>query len=245
LISAIKAGKVIVDEKQRKSLIEKLNLLCRFNQKIAVFGISGAGKSQFINSLGDTLEIPKRTIITDKYRYDLDKFPIEFFDTPGHSARQQERKKVLTDIIKDKFIGIINVVSYGYEENPDAELDIVFDSNKRVKDSFLSANRSAELERISEWLPSIETTKVKWVVNLVNKADIWWENQTEVNKYYSEGHFDKAIKSINNTISVFHIPYCSIIQPYFETNTSGKFGEIDKIGLHKNFLHLLLNLLKT
>lgn len=245
VINAIKTGKTVFDEKQRKTLATKFKLLIRSNRKIAVFGISGTGKSQFINSLGKSLSIPERTLTTDKIRYDLSDFPIEFFDTPGHAERKFDRKKVLSEIIKDNFEGIINVVSYGYEENPEANRKAIFDANKNVKESFLKTNRGAELDRISEWLPHIDTTNIKWIINLVNKADLWWDRIDEVNSYYQNGVFNQAIRSINNTTNILTVPYCSLIQPYFDNSTSGKFGDLDKQNLHSNFVHQLLNLVKS
>ncbi len=245
ILNAIKAGKTVFDEKQRKSLITKLNLLFRSNRKIAIFGISGTGKSQFINSLGHCLAIPERTITTDKIRYDLSTYPIEFYDTPGHSERGFDRKKVLTSIIKNGFEGVINIVSYGYEENPNSERNDIFDTNQNVKESFLNANRQAEVDRISEWLPHVDANNVKWIINLVNKADLWWDRLEGVNDYYENGRYKEAIKSINNTTNVITLPYCSIIQPYYEMSTSGKFGDLDKQTLQNNFLHQLTNLIKT
>lgn len=242
VISAIKTGKTVFDEKQRETLATKFKLLIRSNRKIAVFGISGTGKSQFLNSLGKSLEIPVRTLTTDKIRYDLNDFPIQFFDTPGHSQRKFDRKKVLSEIIKNNFEGIINVVSYGYEENPDADLKSIFDQNQKVKESFLNANRGAELDRVSEWLPHIDTTNIRWIINLVNKADLWWDKIDDVNTYYENGVFSQAFKSVNNTTNILTIPYCSIIQPFFENSTSGKFGDLDKHHLHSNFVHQLINL---
>lgn len=243
ILTAIKTGKTVFDENQRKTVLRKLKLLFRKNKKIIVFGISGAGKSQFIQCLLGKSGIPNRTLTTDKVKFGIEDFPIIFWDTPGHTQRDSDRKKALAEIMKENVIGVINVISFGYEENPESEIDAIFDANGDVKESFLNQNRTLEIERLSEWLPFISSDKT-WVLNIVNKADLWWDHFEEVDKYYSKGNFMTAFRGINNKIQTVNLPYCSLIRPYYDTKTSGRFGDIDKHDLHNYLMHQLVNLLK-
>lgn len=234
----------IIDANKRKVLLEKLLLLVRSNRKIVVFGLSGAGKSQFISSLKKNLAIAERTDTTEKIKFTIKDFPIQFIDTPGQAGRQYPRKQELTNILKNGVEGIINVVSYGYEENPDFRMDEIFTPNKVVKDSFLKLNRKSEVERLAEWLPLIHPNNIGWIINLVNKADLWWENIDDVNKHYLCDEYKIAFNQIDNYTNVITLPYCSIIKPYYDTKTSGLFGEIHKENLNIHLINQLYNLLK-
>lgn len=244
IFSVVKAGDSIIDEQKRSQLLKKINLLIRDNRKIVVFGLSGTGKSQFINSLKKHLAIAQRTITTEKVKHAIDDFPIIFIDTPGQSARAYERKKELTDIIKNGVEGIINVTSYGYEENPDFPLENIFTSEGIVKEDFLKLNRKAEIDRLNEWLPHIEPNQIGWIINLVNKADLWWDKISEVNAHYEKEQYSKQFELIANYSHVINLPYCSIIKPYYGISTSGRFGEIQKEQMQANLMRQLLNLLK-
>jgi hypothetical protein len=244
ILSAAKAGHSIIDDSKRSELIKKFNLMWRSNRKIVVFGISGAGKSQFINSLRKSLFIPERTLLTNKVKFEVEDFPLVFFDTPGHEERKFERKKETLNILKNGVEGIINVVSYGYEENPESELEKIFSVNGDVKESFLNQNRSLEIARLSEWLNDIQPADTKWIINLVNKADLWWDSFDEVNKHYEKGEYFNSFKSIDNYLSLTSLPYCSIIKPYFDRTTSGRFGDIQKEIMQQKLIHTLTVLLK-
>ena len=106
----------IVDEKKREDLLTKISLLINRKRKIVVFGNSGCGKSQFINSLKDSVKIPTKTNTPEKIRFALEKFPIKLIDTPGDLAAKPFRIREIHRIINDGVEGIINVVSYGFQE---------------------------------------------------------------------------------------------------------------------------------
>jgi hypothetical protein len=244
IFDAVHASHSIIDDKKRSDLLRKIKLLIRENRKIIIFGISGAGKSQFINSLKKHLDIPARTVTTDKIKHEIEDFPIIFMDTPGHSERSYQRNQEVTSIIKNGCEGIINVVSNGYEENPNVDHDNIFTPTGEVKESFLKLNRKAEVERLAEWLPLIHPKNIGWIINLVNKADIWWDNSKEVNHHYANGDYSSAFKGIDSHTHVLNLPYCSLIKPYYDRISLGLFGEIQKEKLQHNLVHQLLNLLK-
>jgi hypothetical protein len=244
IISAVKAGHAVIDDNKRKTIIKRLMLLVRSNRKILIFGLSGVGKTQFIRSLKKSLEIPARTDVTEKTCHDLDDFPIQFIDTPGHSERQTARRTEIDNVIKHGVEGIINVVSYGYEENPDRKNDGIFDQQGKIKESFLNLNRKAEVDRLAEWVSFLQPEYFGWVINLINKADLWWDRPEEVLKYYESGDYSNSFKSIGQYKNIITLPYCSIIKPYYDTTTSGKFGDLQKEQMQAKLLHELLNLLK-
>ncbi len=237
-------GEHIIDDEKRDKLLSKLKRLFRQNRRIIVFGISGAGKSQFMKSLKHKLDIPERTRVSDNPNFELEDFPIVFMDTPGHSEHSYERKKAINEIIKNGVEGIINVVSYGFEETPEHGKGDAFLDDGTVRESFLKINRVAEIDRLGEWLPLIEPKQIGWIITLVNKADLWWDRQEAVNDYYSDGEYNSRFTNIKSFTHVLALPYCSIIKPYYDESTSGRFGELHKIRLFGAFMHELLNLIK-
>uniref|UniRef100_UPI00404AB8A1 GTPase domain-containing protein n=1 Tax=Gelidibacter sp. TaxID=2018083 RepID=UPI00404AB8A1 len=244
LLSLATTTDAILDKRKRNSLLKKLKLLVNKNKKIVIFGISGTGKSQFISNLKRNMIIAERTESTDRVRFDLDDIPILFVDTPGQNARFFSRQKELESILKNGVEGIINVVSYGYEENLDFKPTDVFNGNEKVKESYLKLNRKAEIDRLKEWLPLIQPNHIKWILNLVNKVDLWYDKIDDVNDHYINGEFHKEFESIEKYTNFITIPYCSIIKPFYHTRTSGRFGEVEKERIHNYFLSQLHKLLK-
>jgi len=243
LTTAIEVGKVALDEKKRNALVSKLKQMMRKNRRIIVFGVSGTGKTQFINSLRGKLSVPTRTLANHTFDYAIDDYPIKFLDTPGHSTLY-DRKKAIQEILAEGVEGVINVTSYGYEENPEVELSHIFDEEENVRESFLSANRQGELERLGEWLPWIDQKNVGWLINLVNKADVWWDDVEKVNAYYANGTYAGKFEKIKDFRHVSTLPYCSIIKPYYDVRNSGRFGEIQKGQLICQLIDQLETLIK-
>ena len=86
--------------------------------KVLLLGVSGAGKTQFLNSfLGIPMLEDNRTYVPEKKYYIFQNGrKIQFVDLPGHDIYRGTREKFIDDITKNKIKGIINVVSYGYND---------------------------------------------------------------------------------------------------------------------------------
>lgn len=243
LLEGAKTGGKLLDDEKRSELIKKLKLLFRKKRQIILFGNSGAGKSQFVYSLKQSILIPDRNLSTNRVKLDFDEFPVKFIDTPGHSESKSFRRKEVEEIIKNGVEGIINIVSYGYEETPNADKSIAFDENGVLKEDFLEANRANEIKRLNEWLPWVTPENVNWIITLITKSDIWWANRKEVHDYYNSPTYTKEFEALGKFVPMVTLPYCSIIKPYFRVRTSGVFGEEEKVKLYANLNRTLLNLL--
>jgi len=64
----------------------------------------------------------------------------------------------------------------------------------------LKLNRKAEIERLAEWLPLIHPNDIGWIINLVNKADLWWDKLEDVQKYYHHEEYSEAFKKLIITV---------------------------------------------
>jgi hypothetical protein len=118
LVTGIEIGKEL-------GLWKQLASHFRRRRKILVLGASGAGKTQFINSiekpLAQRLSQSERTVGVEKRKAVIDGYPIRFFDTPGQILDQAKRAEALKMAVRKSVSGIINIVSYGYHEAAEAD----------------------------------------------------------------------------------------------------------------------------
>lgn len=158
------------------------NYYCRSPYNILIYGCSGAGKTEFIRSLLEmqVTEYPtQRTQTIDSCKMVFNNGrKIRFYDLPGHVIHKSNRQIALDMISQKKIKGIINVVTYGYNEVEDNNISDIFsnDANKNhflVKESYLTNNKKLELKQIEEWIVFIHNNcSVKCVMTVVTKADI-------------------------------------------------------------------------
>ena len=216
-------------------------------RKILVLGASGAGKSQFVASLTPKLpfSLPSqpRTVDVHKKRAKIDKTPFILVDTPGQLHDEAKRKKAISDSIRDGVEGIINVVCYGYHEDEEARSAFAKpkSTNSIANKPYLRCRRKVELEQLAEWVPIIDRQTSKWILTIVTKADLWWpDTENEVSETYQTGEYAEKF----GDFSIIHhvLPYCSVIEPFYGTKTSGVFGDHHRTVLRENLFKTILRL---
>ena len=242
-----KIAETSIDVIINKGLIEKIKNLFKKRKKILLFGSSGVGKTQFINSLTHnithSINRNNRTKTVEKSKISIDKIPILLIDTPGEQfAQDQLRKKEIADFIKNGGAGIINVVCYGYHEGPvNNILDIK--KGKKFNENYLEHKRQKEIEQLSEWEPFIGLSNIEWIITLISKADIWWSNKNKIQNYYELGNYNKIISKMPKKLEHIILPYCSIIEPFYGIPQKNNFGNNLMLNLQNNFLNTFMILL--
>jgi hypothetical protein len=229
------------------TVLKKLLDFWKKKHKILVLGSTGVGKTQFINSFIDDLQfdvVKHRTHLPKEIVAEVLSERIVFLDNPGEPLKIEERRRVFSKtFIDDSYKGIINLVSYGYHETGDENKEEVSE-NGRVKPTFLAINREKELHHLAEWLPSAHTSKTKWIISLINKADIWQANRNEVFTYYRKSAYGKAFENANMPQRHIMLPYCAIIHAFASLRqTDFEFGEEQKYEMKRHFTEILLQLL--
>lgn len=240
-------GEILVGSAQaahKAGLFKKLVALLKSRRKILVLGASGVGKSEFINSIKKEIikAIPReeRTVWTDNVKLIIDNLPFLFIDTPGHIEYKDERMNAIEDALLNGVTGIINVVCDGYHET-DIAYDTFLEKSKqgvRVKPDFLEKNRKIELRMLGEWTSLVHPNRVKWIITLISKADIWWPDEDgSIHKFYKKGTYHNKIPQ-----SVLHClaPYSSTIEPFYGIFSSGKFGSTKKSQARNYLIKLLI-----
>ena len=247
-------GKVLdgtIDIVTKYKLLQKLAALF-FNDKSVVLlcGTSGVGKSQFILSLHDAVAPPipatERTRGWRRVKVTKDKRKLELLDTPGQVGEGPIRRKAHLEALKAKRFGIVNVVANGYHEGTAAESKAIVQANGdyQARPEFLASNRELEIENISEW--SIDLLDAKWLITLVNKADLWWHPdtyETVLNHYSGDGLYGKELKSWQGKHVV--LPYASTSKPFYDrVAMSGHFGDARRLECQVNAFRSLTSLIE-
>jgi GTPase Era involved in 16S rRNA processing len=214
-----------------------------FNRKfrkpihVLIVGESGSGKTQFLSTIQGEDNFPeKRTMFSHDSTLELPNGRrVIFCDTPGHQSMKPERDRSINDINRKKYNGIVNIVCYGYQSTEGLKESDVFQGDS-IKESFLKENRERELKQIQEWLPRIDKNcQVDWVLTIINKADIWWEQKEQVVDYYAEGSsYEHELQQISRLTKAAIIPYCSLISPFMGRPRPSIFGDKIKYALHVN-----------
>lgn len=119
-------------------------------------------------------------------------------------------------LAKGEIDGIINIVNYGYQSTEKTIVDTVFKVGTiEVKEEYLRENRKRELEQIKEWMEFVNAKgKVRWILTVVNKADIWYRKFDEVMDYYQRGAYFQQITELHHVADLPIFPFCSIITPF-------------------------------
>lgn len=213
------------------------NKYCRPRIRVLIYGDSGVGKTQFLNTLtGNNAYTVQRTRSVQKYFLTLSSGRVvEFLDTPGHQTAGVIRGETLDEMTRGKINGIINLVDYGYQDsdelqkNPDRAFNV---DTKDVKESFLNENRKLEMSRTEEFVGRINPgVKIDWIITVINKADVWFSDKDDVLKHYTQGEYAKLLSSLVHSVKLYTLPFCSVITPFANREMRLVLSERDKKGM--------------
>jgi len=137
--------------------------------------------------------------------------------------------------------GIINVASYGYHEYTIKEKAEAVNANGSVKEAFLKKHRQIEIDMLAEWTTLLGGRDTAgWLINVITKADLWWDRQDEVFQHYKEGPCYEALGDAKSLEPIF-LEYCSVFHKFYgEGSISGRFDESDRARARGNLLSTLL-----
>lgn len=222
---------------KRKKLINWI----KFPIKIAVYGSSGSGKSSFLASIKGSFYEGNTTRGTQVIKYRLPNGRlIHFYDSPGQTSYRSERNQIKNKILNREFHAIINVVCFGYNESEGMKMKI-FDKNDKVDEKYLEENRRLELEHLREWVDDIDvSSKLKWILTIINKEDIWSAESGQVLTYYSESEYYRLLEKLERVCKLHIMPYCSKIALFGGRPMTIGFEEKDKIERHRDLIENII-----
>lgn len=239
-------GKILFDvvvKAYERGWGDKLVDVFRRKNRVLVLGCTGAGKTQMLRSLSKiippAISFMNRTNYVEEHRLKISNHLFDFIDTPGDLVKKDIRMEAIKGALKKPVAAIINVVAYGYHEYRGKEAD-VFESDDRVKQSYLNVHRKEEIEQLHEWTGLLGDRDVGGqLLTVVSKADLWWNERKKVLDHYTTGAYFKAIgdaKDLNPGV----VSYSAITKRFFgRTNTLASFDDTDRTDLRSQFFYQL------
>jgi hypothetical protein len=199
-------------------LVNKLAIRLRDGSSdIVAFGTGGVGKTTLGLLLSGTLD-PEQTSLdyTESENTDKKKLKSKLYGSILVAAGQERRRsatwpELLRGLAAGRFVGVINVVSWGchsieklasYKEhkvykawsaqNPGRELSVA-----DFTAMYLDQKRAEEIEALEYIRPHVESTKGKvWMLTVVAEQDLWWSQRTLVRDHYTLGKYNDIIEAI-------------------------------------------------
>ena len=261
------ASSIITIAEQKSKLEKTLNKIIHYISKgkciIIIFGAGGTGKTTLSyvltdNKISDYLY--NETANIEKVKLNSDIWG-HFLVAPGQERRVERYwPELFRKLGAGKIAGIINVVSYGYHS-----IDIKDKSYKNTKyyikeresfflNDYIKLKRHDEINYLKKVAEHIKNTDNKfWMITLVNKQDLWWDEREKVESYYTEGEYDKIIQDIYSTKGTSNFVHeyisCALfncnfkIGSDFEKQTVKGYDEPLRQSNYNNFVNLLNRLI--
>jgi len=236
----------LIDKARKQGWLDKLIDALRKKHRVLVLGATGGGKTAFLESLSEivpkAIDLMNRTEFVERYHVRISKQPFIFTDTPGQIHHKARRVAAIKDAMTEKsgIAGVINVVSYGYNESR-AVAKPEIKSNGKVSETFLKEQRQLEIDMLDEWAPllgGVESTN--WLITVVTKADLWWKQRDKVLAHYESGPYYQALGEAQSLKPVV-LPYCAVFQKFYEQVTmSGDYEDADRIQAKAQMIRTLL-----
>jgi energy-coupling factor transporter ATP-binding protein EcfA2 len=229
--------------------LDRLKNFFKRKETIIVLGSTGSGKTNLLDSLGvaaalvEAIPSIARTTTPERRNVIVNERPFTVIDTPGQKAHQAQRQVVYREAMAKPPVRIINVVSFGYHEYATGSEEAL-DGQGTPQASWLSRHRANELAAMREWLPLLgngDTTS--WILTVVTKADLWWNEREEILEYYEQGTYANEIQGADPHLRHSVLPYSSVFHRFYGAgHLSGTFDDEDRLQTTRHFLQQLVAL---
>ncbi|MDX6692982.1 MAG: hypothetical protein QOF02_585 [Blastocatellia bacterium] len=206
--------------------------------QVAIFGPGGTGKTtvgQFLAgqlNLGVNTGTYKQSIEMEKYALKGD-LVCKLLVPPGQPRRTIETWPALyRSLSKGTSGGVINVVSWGHHSFLEASYaETEYFKPGMTKDEFLAAYleacRKRELKIIEDLTPRLLDAPGKiWMITLVTKQDLWWNERLKVQQYYAEGEYNNFIERIKHERGAQHFSHEYLSASLVINNLTTDAGEL-------------------
>lgn len=241
---AVTAGTTLY-ENRAKLLRQARRLVYQMTRgtlRVAVFGPGGAGKT----TLGQLLSGGNDSAGTRPSAYQEsigpERHPLPtggdvvggLIVPPGQERRRDDYwPDLYRNLVQGRSAGVINVVSYGYHSFGGglgwAETQHYRQgmTTAQFLAAYLEARRASELEIIKGLAPRLADAKRDiWMITLVTKQDLWWNDRAAVERYYREGEYGKRLAEITQKRGALRFPHEFVSASLVMSNfVSGK-GEL-------------------
>jgi hypothetical protein len=212
-VETVKGGLLLYDQRAKlASLWKRLQRwITRGSSAIVIVGAGGTGKS----TLGQLLARgPTGLAQPQRYRESMTvetlrlsgNVPATLLVAPGQERRRTRTLPgLLRDIASRRSLGIIHVVSHGYHslgeevsfrELPEYQKGM---TASKFLDRYAESCRQRELDILREIEPHLLAVKQPfWMLTLVTKQDLWWDERATVRRGYESGFYGPLIEGIQS-----------------------------------------------
>jgi hypothetical protein len=215
--TAVKGAALIGEIAKRSAYLKRLAKRIHFRISkgalvLPIFGAGGAGKTTAASILAGSnpLDIgmsyrPSTLVEQTDLTGDI---PGQILAAPGQDDRADRNWPALFRMIASENVrGFINVVSYGYHSFSGLtsyKEHKVFKKGMPLSTfrlAYLEHRRLEELKMLDKLVAGLSSaSKPLWMVTLVNKQDLWWDEASKVRSYYLDGDYGETVRNLSNAI---------------------------------------------
>jgi hypothetical protein len=172
---------------------------------VLIIGPGGVGKTtlgQFLAGQQDKAVSGSyvESVSTEEFKL-ADEVAVQIVIPPGQAHRRKATwDQQLEEVAEGKFRGVILIHAYGHHAIGDISYENhrLFDPEKGLE-MFLADYLEHCLKTEQQILKSVCDAVRKcaapiWVLTLVTKQDLWWNERDVVEKHYTEGKYGKVVK---------------------------------------------------
>lgn len=224
---------------------EKLRNSLRRRQRIVIVGSTGVGKTNFLKAIAeplpDAIDAINRSEFAKRHRLSIARQAFEFVDTPGQRLHEARTKAAIRDVLKKRGkVGVISMNAFGYHEYGVARQE-AFSDDGSVSPAFLDAHRRLEVDYLHMWTPLLADPAVtSFLINVVSKADLWWEQRDAVLSHYESGDYNRALGDAR-ALNPVTVSFCSVIHKFFgRASLRGSFDDPLKKRLRTHVFQTIL-----
>jgi hypothetical protein len=172
---------------------------------VLIIGPGGVGKTtlgQFLSGQEDKAPSGSyvESVSTEEFKL-ADDVAVQIVIPPGQAHRRKATwDQRLEEVAEGKFRGVIIIHAYGHHALGDISYENhkLYDPEKGL-DAFVTDYLESGLKTEEQILKMVCEAVKKcaapiWVLTLVTKQDLWWDERDNVEKHYAEGRFGKIVK---------------------------------------------------
>jgi len=210
--TAVGTGLLLADNRNRiLPWLKKLHhWILNGRVRIAIFGPGGVGKTTlgYYLSGGHLSDFHdqkyQESINIEKYSFDGNVI-CDLLVPPGQARRQEYTwTRLFQSLASGEVQGIINIVSAGYHSFSELSYQETqyYQEDMSIED-FVQAYRQSSMQReldvIERLTPRLCDAKADiWMITLVTKQDLWWDQRESVKQHYMEGEYNQFIEQIKH-----------------------------------------------
>jgi hypothetical protein len=204
---------------------------------LPIFGSGGVGKSTAAKVLAGQSAYDAHGPYSESWWVESvplqGDIPGELRVAPGQLARiERHWPDLFKSVVTGKALGLVNIVAYGYHslELPsfrDHDLAQPGEGILEFASRYCAQRRDLELQLLDQLIDGLSaaTTPI-WMVTLVNKQDLWWEQRDQVRRHYEQGDYATRLERLSNRLGAASFQHEFMPVSLAISNLTSATGEI-------------------